>query len=100
MSQWNIDGPRRQRLSGGRPWHKELVRVLLPALPLDPTPSPAHVWPEVDKLVRLLAETIDNPTVQALDPHLLDVDPFVAADPECQSRNIWSSCCGCWSWPG
>lgn len=50
---------------------KELVRILLPALPLDTPPSPAQVWPEVDKLVQLLVETIEGTTIQALDAHLL-----------------------------
>jgi len=85
ISQWNIDG-----LGNAPLWRaalaKELVRVLLPALPLDPTPSPAHVWPEVDKLVRLLSDTIENNAVQALDPHLLDSilssPPILNANPE------------------
>ena len=47
----------------------ELVRVLLPALPLDPPPSPAQVWPEVDKLVQLLNETINGTNLTGLDPH-------------------------------
>lgn len=48
----------------------ELVRVLLPALPLDPPPSPAQVWPEVDKLVQLLADTINGTDLAGLDPHV------------------------------
>ncbi len=85
ISQWNIAG-----LGAAPLWRaalaKELVRVLLPALPLDPTPSPAHVWPEVDKLVRLLADTIDSTSVQAIDPHLLEAilssPPILNANPE------------------
>lgn len=51
---------------------RELVRILLPALPLDPPPSPAQVWPEVDRLVQLLVETVGGATIQALDAHLLN----------------------------
>jgi DNA-binding LacI/PurR family transcriptional regulator/anti-anti-sigma regulatory factor len=51
---------------------RELTRILLPALPLDPPPSPAQVWPEVDRLVQLLTETVNGATIQALDPHLME----------------------------
>jgi len=51
---------------------RELVRILLPALPIDPPPSAAQVWPEVDRLVQLLVETIEGTTIQALDAHLLN----------------------------
>lgn len=51
---------------------RELVRILLPALPVEPAPSPAQVWPEVDRLVQLLVETIEGATIQALDAHLLN----------------------------
>jgi DNA-binding LacI/PurR family transcriptional regulator/anti-anti-sigma regulatory factor len=85
ISQWNIDG-----LGTAPLWRaalaRELVRVLLPALPLDPTPSPVHVWPEVDKLVRLLGDTIEQTALQAIDPHLLEAifssPPILNANPE------------------
>lgn len=51
---------------------RELVRILLPALPVDQPPSAAAVWPEVDKLVQLLVETIEGTTIAALDAHLLN----------------------------
>ena len=41
----------------------QLVGLLLPALPVQPAPSPAQVWPEVDRLVRLLAATSDGPII-------------------------------------
>jgi DNA-binding LacI/PurR family transcriptional regulator len=44
-----------------------LVQVLLPALPLQPPPSPAQIWPEVDRLVRLLVETIDGTAPPTID---------------------------------
>jgi DNA-binding LacI/PurR family transcriptional regulator/anti-anti-sigma regulatory factor len=85
ISQWILP-----EITPGSAWQaalsKELVRVLLPALPLDPPPSPAQVWPEVDKLVQLLADTIDNPAPQTLDPHLLNAvfssTPILNANPE------------------
>lgn len=85
ISQWTSP-----KIESGPIWQaslaKELVRVLLPALPLEPPPSSAQVWPEVDKLVRLLAETIDGTAIQALDPHLLHTifasPPILYANPE------------------
>jgi len=85
ISQWTSP-----KIDSGPVWQaslaKELVRVLLPALPLEPPPSSAQVWPEVDKLVRLLAETIEGTTIQALDPHLLHTifssPPILYANPE------------------
>jgi DNA-binding LacI/PurR family transcriptional regulator/anti-anti-sigma regulatory factor len=85
ISQWIVP-----EITPGSAWQavlsRDLVRVLLPALPQDPTPSPAQVWPEVDKLVQLLAETIDNPDPQTLDPHLLNAvfssTPILNANPE------------------
>lgn len=70
LSQWTT-----LRIATGSLWQaslaRELVRVLLPALPLEPPPSPAQVWPEVDRLIQLLAKTINGTGIQALDPHLL-----------------------------
>ena len=85
LSQWA--GP---HLAVGSAWQaalaKELVRILLPALPQDPPPSPAQIWPEVDKLVQLVAETIDGVMIQALDPQLLasifSAPPILNASPE------------------
>ncbi|RPI33412.1 MAG: STAS domain-containing protein [Chloroflexota bacterium] len=85
MSQWT-----QPKIVPGSLWKaslsRELVRVLLPALPLDPPPSPAQVWPEVDKLVQLFAKTIENPAIQSLDPHLLNAvlssPPILNANPE------------------
>lgn len=51
---------------------RELVRILLPALPVDTPPSPSQIWPEVDRLVQLLVETINGATIQALDAHLMN----------------------------
>jgi DNA-binding LacI/PurR family transcriptional regulator/anti-anti-sigma regulatory factor len=64
----------------------DLVRVLLPALPLDPPPSPAQVWPEVDKLVRLLEAIINGNTFETSDFQLLQSvfssPPILNANPE------------------
>ncbi|MBA3471573.1 MAG: substrate-binding domain-containing protein [Herpetosiphonaceae bacterium] len=48
----------------------ELARVLLPALPFHPPPAPAQVWPEVDRLVRLLARTVDG-TAPPIDSRVI-----------------------------
>jgi DNA-binding LacI/PurR family transcriptional regulator/anti-anti-sigma regulatory factor len=72
------------------PWQTalahELVRVLLPAVSPDPHPSPAQVWPEVDKLVRLIAETVEGKPTQTLDANFLhnifSSPPILNANPE------------------
>lgn len=65
---------------------RELVRVLLPALPLDADPSPVQVWPEVDKLVRLIEETISEKANDKSDSQLLQAifasPPILNANPE------------------
>lgn len=65
---------------------RELVRVLLPALPLDAVPSPAQVWPEADKLVRLLEETAGESSQPKSDAQLLQAifasPPILNANPE------------------
>lgn len=65
---------------------KDLVRVLLPALPLEPPPSPALVWPEVDKLVRLVEEIVEGNALQVSDFQLLQTvftsAPILNANPE------------------
>jgi DNA-binding LacI/PurR family transcriptional regulator/anti-anti-sigma regulatory factor len=65
---------------------KELVRVLLPALSQESSPSPAQVWPEVDKLVHLLVAALENSGVQSLNRDLLQSiftsPPILNANPE------------------
>jgi DNA-binding LacI/PurR family transcriptional regulator/anti-anti-sigma regulatory factor len=64
----------------------ELVRVLLPAVSPDPHPSAAQVWPEVDKLVRLIAETVEGKPPETLDANFLHSifasPPILNANPE------------------
>jgi anti-anti-sigma regulatory factor len=77
-------------IAAGNQWQgslaKELVRVLLPALPLVPTPSPAHVWREVDMLVEYLGLAIDGDPARTVDHRQLAVifssQPFANANPE------------------
>jgi len=61
INQW-----KEPEIASGSLWQtslsKELVRVLLPALPPESNPSAAQVWPEVDKLVQLLADTLNEVT--------------------------------------
>ncbi len=65
---------------------KELVRVLLPALPVESDPSPAQVWPEVDKLVQVLVTTINGTELQEIDRSLLQAifssQPMLNTSPE------------------
>ncbi len=65
---------------------KELVGVLLPALPLESDPSPAQVWPEVDKLMQMLVATVNGTQLQETDPSLLQAIfsslPMLNASPE------------------
>ncbi len=85
ISQWT-----RPNIESGNLWQtslsRELVHVLLPTLPLVPPPSPAQLWPEVDKLAQLLAETVEGAAPQQLDSHVLDAiflsPPILNANPE------------------
>ncbi len=65
---------------------KELVQVLLPALSLDTEPSPAQVWPEVDKLVHLLEVSLGSSGAVEIDPDWLQAifssQPMRNASPE------------------
>lgn len=65
---------------------KELVGVLLPALPLESNPSPAQVWPEVDKLVQVLVTTVNGAELQVADSSSLQAIfsslPMMNASPE------------------
>lgn len=65
---------------------KELVQVLLPALSLGADPSPAQVWPEVDKLVYLLEASLSSSAAVGIDSGLLQAifssQPMRNASPE------------------
>ncbi len=85
ISQWKDP-----EIAAGPSWQaslaKELVSVLLPALPLESNPSPAQVWPEVDKLVQVLVTTVNGTELQKTDSSLLQAIfsslPMLNASPE------------------
>lgn len=78
------------KIDAGSLWQasvsRELVRVLLPALPLEPDPSPAQVWPEVDRLVQILERAVNGAEFDDIDAGLLQAvftsQPIVNASPE------------------
>ncbi len=65
---------------------KELVQILLPALSLNTDPSPAQIWPEVDKLVHLLDLSIGEAPPAEQDASILQAvfssQPMRSASPE------------------
>jgi DNA-binding LacI/PurR family transcriptional regulator len=65
---------------------RELVRVLLPAVSREADPSPARVWPEVDKLVRLPGAALEGDEFCGVDRSLLQAifssTPVMNASPE------------------
>jgi hypothetical protein len=85
ISQW-----KNPEINSGSLWKaslsKELVRVLLPALPPESNPSAAQVWPDVDKLVQLLTTTINDQEPRDIDHSLMQVifssPPILNASPE------------------
>jgi len=69
---------------------KELVRVLMPAISEASDPSPAQIWPEVDKLIQMLtatinaagSETINRGAMQTIfsTPPILNASPEILLD--------------------
>ena len=83
-------GWKKVEIASGSLWQaslsKELVRVLLPALLPESNPSPAQVWPEVDKLVQLLSNAVNTSDLKEIDrgqlQSIFSSTPILNANPE------------------